>query len=167
VFTRIRHWTLFWARWIQFTPSHPTSLRSFLPLDLSYGLLHVFRPKNKTILLISPILATCPAHLMLRDLINQVIIGKKYELWSSSLSMSKRYICKNGTFWHCLPYKFALLSFITHFFTCSRNYVLSLGLYQWTLRSRLIVIITQKMEIPAFHSHHLYLLRSLPNILSL
>jgi hypothetical protein len=28
VFTRAHHWSLFWARWIQSTPSHPVSLRS-------------------------------------------------------------------------------------------------------------------------------------------
>jgi hypothetical protein len=32
VFTRARHWSLFWARWIQSTPSHPISSRSFLIL---------------------------------------------------------------------------------------------------------------------------------------
>jgi hypothetical protein len=33
-FTISRHWTLFWARWIHFTPSHPVSLRSVLILLL-------------------------------------------------------------------------------------------------------------------------------------
>jgi hypothetical protein len=32
-FTRARHWSLSWARWIQFTPSHPISLRSILLLS--------------------------------------------------------------------------------------------------------------------------------------
>jgi len=30
VFTRFRHWFLFWATWIQFTSLHPISLRSIL-----------------------------------------------------------------------------------------------------------------------------------------
>jgi hypothetical protein len=32
VFTRTRHWSLYWARWIQFTFSRPVSLRSTLTL---------------------------------------------------------------------------------------------------------------------------------------
>jgi hypothetical protein len=68
VFTRARHWSLSWARWIQSTHSHPTSLRSILILSppLCLGLprglfpsgspsrtLHVFH--------ISPMRATYPA----------------------------------------------------------------------------------------------------------
>jgi hypothetical protein len=33
VFTRTRHWSLSWATWIQFTPSHPIYLRSILILS--------------------------------------------------------------------------------------------------------------------------------------
>jgi hypothetical protein len=33
VFTKARHWTLSWARWIQFAPSIPISLRSILMLS--------------------------------------------------------------------------------------------------------------------------------------
>jgi hypothetical protein len=33
MFTRARHWSLSWARFIQFTPSHPISLRSVLILS--------------------------------------------------------------------------------------------------------------------------------------
>jgi hypothetical protein len=52
VFTRTRHCSLSWARWIQSTPSHPISLKSIpilashlrldLPGDSSF---QVFRPK--------------------------------------------------------------------------------------------------------------------------
>jgi hypothetical protein len=33
LFTRVRHWTLPWARWIQFTPSHTVPLRPVLILS--------------------------------------------------------------------------------------------------------------------------------------
>jgi len=52
VFTRPRHWTLSWARWIQSTSNHPISLKPIQTLyfQLSLGLpsglsLQVFRPK--------------------------------------------------------------------------------------------------------------------------
>jgi len=65
VFTRVHHWSLSWARWIQSTPSHPLSLRfiSHLCLGLPSGpfpsgfltkILHVF--------LVPPIHVTCPTH---------------------------------------------------------------------------------------------------------
>jgi len=75
VFTRVRHWPLSWARWIQSTTSHPISLRSLLilyfhvRLGLSIGLFHSgFSTKIYTFH-ISPMHATSPAHLILLDFI--------------------------------------------------------------------------------------------------
>jgi hypothetical protein len=42
VFTRARHWSLSWAKWIQSTPSHPFSLKSTLILS-NLQLLHESR----------------------------------------------------------------------------------------------------------------------------
>jgi hypothetical protein len=41
VFTRVRHWSLFWARWIQSTPPHTIYLKSIL--ILSFYLRLIFR----------------------------------------------------------------------------------------------------------------------------
>jgi len=48
---------------------------------LSVNLLHQF----SVCIFVSPIGATCPAHLILRDLITIVKFGEKYKSWSPSL----------------------------------------------------------------------------------
>jgi len=73
-------------------PPHPTSFRSslilssHLHLGLPSGLFPLGYP-TKTLYtpLLSPILATCPAHLILLDFITQIIFGQQYGSLSSSL----------------------------------------------------------------------------------
>jgi hypothetical protein len=73
VVTRARHWSLSWAWWICFTPSHSISLRSVwyychlllgLPSDL---LPSVFPAKTLYALLISSICAAFPVHFIFLD----------------------------------------------------------------------------------------------------
>jgi hypothetical protein len=87
VFTRARHWFLFWARRIQSTASHPISLRStlilsfHLRLGLLSGLFEIYGRKFCTFL-ISPMLTTCSTQLILFDLITLMLFVKSsmYEL---------------------------------------------------------------------------------------
>ena len=90
--TSARHLSLSWASSIHSIPSHPTSWRSILILSshLRLGLPSGFFPSGfptKTLYtpLFSPIRATCPAYLILLDLITRTILGEEYRSLSSSL----------------------------------------------------------------------------------
>jgi len=90
--TSFRHLSLSWTRYNQSIPLHLTSLRpilisfSHLLPGLSSGHFHSgFPTKTLYTSLLSLICATCPAHLILLDLITRTILGKEYKSWSSSL----------------------------------------------------------------------------------
>jgi hypothetical protein len=92
VFLRSRYLSLPWARWIQSTASHPISLSSILilyshlHLGLPSALFHSgFLTKTLYTCLVAPMRATCPAHLILLELITLVTFGEAYKLWSYSL----------------------------------------------------------------------------------
>jgi hypothetical protein len=84
VFKRAFHWFLSYGRCIQSTPSHPISLRaalilfSHLLLRLPNGLFPSgFPTKILYALLISPVRAACPTHLIFLQLINLIILDDK------------------------------------------------------------------------------------------
>jgi hypothetical protein len=70
----------------QSNPSHPIPLRSILTmsthlrLDLSSGIFLFGIPTNILHVFFSLIRATCPAHLILLDLLILIILGESYKL---------------------------------------------------------------------------------------
>ena len=81
-----------WASSIQSIPPHPTSWRSILILSshirlgLPSGLFPSgFPTKTQYTSHLSPIRATCPAHLILLDLITRTIFGEEHRSLISSL----------------------------------------------------------------------------------
>jgi hypothetical protein len=82
-FTWALYWSLTWARPIHSTPHHIISSRSILIsfthlfVGLPSGLFHSGFPTNNLYMFVfTPICATCPAHIILRDLINVIILAK-------------------------------------------------------------------------------------------
>jgi len=90
--TSAPHLSLSWAKLIQSIPSHPTSWRhilmlsSYLGLDLPSGVLPFSFP-TRTLYrpLVSSILVTCPAHLIILDLITWTRLGEEYRSLSYSI----------------------------------------------------------------------------------
>ena len=92
VLTSARQMSQSWASSIQSMPPHPTSWRSILILSshqrlgLPSGLFPSGFPiKILYTPLFSTIRATCPAHLILFDLITRTVFGEQYRSLSSSL----------------------------------------------------------------------------------
>ena len=91
-FTSARHLPLSHSTSIQSKPPHHTFWRSILILSshlrlvLPVGLFpSVFPTNNLFTPLHSPMRATCPAHLILLDLINRTVLDEHYRSLSSSL----------------------------------------------------------------------------------
>jgi hypothetical protein len=84
MFTRARHWSLFWTRWIQPKTSYPTILilYSYLHLGLSSDLFPSSTSPTKILYarLTYDMDATYPAHLIFLELIILIIFGEERKL---------------------------------------------------------------------------------------
>ena len=124
-FTSAHHLSLSWTRSLLSMSSHPTSWRSILILSshLCLGLpCHLFpsgfATKTLYTLLLSPIPAACLIHLILLNLITQIIFVGEYRSFSSTLysflhypvtsSLLGPYIFFNTLFWNTLSLHFSL-----------------------------------------------------------
>ena len=107
--TSVRHLSLSWASPIQSTTPHPTSWRHILisSSQLCPGLPSGLFPSGfptETLYtpLLSPIHATCPAHLILLDFITQKILGEGYRsTQSNSMPISPWLIKRYRKLPHC------------------------------------------------------------------
>jgi len=78
VFTRFRHWSLSWDRWIQSTPSHP--------FPYQFSLFSHLRPRwvVSSVQVFSPIRDTCSTHLIVPDLVIMNYISSCFSLYELS-----------------------------------------------------------------------------------
>jgi hypothetical protein len=94
VFTTAHHRSVSWARWIQSTTSHHiySTLMSFRPLLILSNVLftQIFPTKIVYVFLVSPMHATCNAHLVLLAFIALIIFGEGYNLLNHD-SVSSRF----------------------------------------------------------------------------
>jgi len=88
VFTRAHHWRLSWANCIQFPPCFPKIHSNFIcpstPRSFD-GLFTITFSNQHVVCIISPMRATCLAHLILLYLITRIAFGEARKLWSPSL----------------------------------------------------------------------------------
>jgi hypothetical protein len=85
MFAEALHWSLFWAKSVQFIPPNPILVfSSYVHLGLASGVVPFGFPTN-IICVHLPIHTTFPAHYILLEFIILRILGEEYELWWSSL----------------------------------------------------------------------------------